>query len=143
MCQQKLGQNSVAGEELDAGAGGAGADEVAACEASVDAVYAACDAEQPGAPRLCLYEAYRPLCKTGRTDVVKAIFDCLKLDACQTPSDPSDAGSTDDLDGIVADIMLMSSSDERAFTTCEPGACGTTDCVDASPLGPADQCPDL
>jgi hypothetical protein len=33
----------------------------------------------------------RPLCASGRTAFVKAIFDCLKMVTCQSPSDPSGA----------------------------------------------------
>jgi hypothetical protein len=161
----------------NAGAAGASDADVAACEAAVDAVYAACQVEDPGAPRLCLYEAEKPFCRTGRTAVVKAIFDCLKLDACQTPSDPSEAtdcvanvvqtlataddhaagaaicacaGSsqspdcgTNDLAMMLPDAMLLSKSDESAFTTCLGVACDATGCLDASPLGTANSCPGL
>lgn len=65
---------------------------VAACEASVDAVRAACATQEPNNDRLCVYDKLRPLCATGRTAFVKAVFDCLKADTCQTPSDPSAAG---------------------------------------------------
>lgn len=65
--------------------------DVAGCQKSVDEVRAACVAEDPTEPRLCIYDALRPLCATGRTAFVKAVFDCLHADACQTPSDPSGA----------------------------------------------------
>jgi hypothetical protein len=73
-------------------AGGSTAIE-ASCQASLDSVKVACTAEDPSAARLCLYEALRPLCSSGRTPFVQAIFDCLTADACQTPSDPSDASA--------------------------------------------------
>ncbi len=65
---------------------------VTECESVVDQVRAACAAEEPDAGRLCLYDATRPLCATGRTAFVSGLFHCLLLDACQTPSDPSGAG---------------------------------------------------
>jgi len=169
------GKETTSGDADNAGADLSN-DDVAACEASVDAVHAACNEEEPGAPRLCVYEAYRPLCKTGRTAVVKAIFDCLKLDACQTPGDPSDAGdcvsnvvhtlanaddraaaaaicacgdvgsvncSTAPLDALAPDVMLLSASDENAFTKCIGSGCDAQSCFDASPLGAADACPGL
>lgn len=71
------------GSAPDAAASG----DVAACQASVDAVRAACVAEDPASARLCLYDALRPVCATGRTAFVKAVFDCLAADACQSPSD--------------------------------------------------------
>ncbi len=121
------GMSGAGGSE--AGAGGASDAEVAACEASVDAVHAACDAEEPGAPRLCVYDAYRPFCATGRTAIVKAIFDCLKLDACQTPGDPSDAG-----DCVHNVVLTMATAGDRALAaavcTCNPEA---ADCS-ANPL---------
>lgn len=161
----------------DAGASGPGGEPsaaaVAACEASVDAVHAACNAEEPGAPRLCLYDGYRPFCRTGRTEVVKAIFDCLKEDACQTPSDPSAAAdcvdgvvrsfatagdrafaaamcacdsarcTEPDTDAVPPDIMLLSSADEDAFTSCMAEGCDLEACVNASPLATANACPGL
>jgi len=92
---------SDAGTHVDSGTGadsGTGTDasvpaDVAACQASVDTVRAACVAEDPTNSRLCIYDALRPLCQTGRTAFVKALFDCLQMDACQSPSDPS--GATD------------------------------------------------
>lgn len=105
------------------GAGGSGSsDAIAACEASVDAVYAACNAEQPGAPRLCIYEKYRPFCKTGRTDVVKAVFDCLKPSGCQTPSDPSES-----MDCVNNVARTMATADDHALVAA---TCG---CGDSSP----------
>lgn len=81
----------------DTGASG----DVAACQAAVDAVIAACNAEaSPPADRLCLYAAYRDLCTTGRTAVVTAMMSCLAMDACQSAADPSAAASC--VQGVVA-----------------------------------------
>ena len=126
----------TSGASGDAGGAGAPAEaDVVACEASVDAVHAACDAEQPGAPRLCVYDAYRPFCKTGRTAVVKAIFDCLKLDACQTPGDPSNAG---DCMSNVVHTQATAADHGVAAAVCTCGLNGSVDCStdELSAIGP-------
>jgi hypothetical protein len=107
------------------GTRGPSSSAVADCEASVDAVKAACVAEDPTSNRLCLYDALRPLCASGRTDYVKAVFDCLKLDGCQSPSDPSGAGTcVDDLvtsTATSADKALGAAICACEGTSPEPG----------------------
>lgn len=90
--------NSPTSSGTDSGSGGddagSGGGDVAACQAAVDAVIAACNAEaSPPADRLCLYAAYRDLCAQGRTNVVTAMMNCLSMDACQSAADPSGAAS--------------------------------------------------
>jgi hypothetical protein len=132
------GKDSTSGDAA-AAAAELSNDDVAACEASVDAVYAACNDEAPGAPRLCVYEAYRPFCKTGRTAVVKAIFDCLKLDACQTPGDPSAAS-----DCVSNVVHTLANADDKAAAAaiCGCGNVGSVDCAQ-SPLDALTLAPDL
>ncbi len=108
---------SDAGGALDTGSAdtGSGAldtgtSNVQACEAAIDAVRAACVAEDPTHPRICLYDALRPLCTTGRTDYVQAVFECLQMDACQTPSDPSGARTC-----VEALIASRATATDRAF----------------------------
>jgi hypothetical protein len=60
------------------------------CEADVDAVRATCATAQPTSPRLCVYDAIRPLCGTGRASFIRAMFSCLAASVpCATPVDPS------------------------------------------------------
>lgn len=74
------------------GAGGAPVDSsVVACRASVDAARVKCSATLADSAVLCVYDAYRSFCDTGRPVVVKAVFDCLLSEDCALPSDPEDA----------------------------------------------------
>lgn len=89
--------NDAGGGGNDAGGGG----DVAACQAAVDAVISACNAEgNPPADRLCLYAAYRELCARGRPTVITAMMSCLQMDACQSAADPSAAASC--VQGVVS-----------------------------------------
>lgn len=67
-----------------AGGGSGGSDAQGACEKVLDDAAARC------ADRACLYSGWKALC-ADRPEAVKASFDCLSEDDCQTPADPSAA----------------------------------------------------
>jgi hypothetical protein len=79
--------------------------DIAACEAVVDQVRQACVGTDPSSDRICEYDALRPLCSSGRTAFVTAMFNCLLLDSCQSPGDPSDAST------CAQNLIAMSATD--------------------------------
>ena len=112
--------SSVDSALADGSAASVDAAAVAECESTVDAVHAACAAEEPDAARLCVYDALRPLCRSGRTAFVSGLFHCLLLDACQTPSDPSGARECE------AQLATSSATPEDRALGAVLCACGVT-----------------
>lgn len=105
--------------------------DVAACQAVADQVIAACQADGGDAARECAYGVYRQLCADGRTSVMTALLNCLLMDACQTISDPSAAGT------CVAGVIAANTGSAQQMLgeqicTCDATATG---CPGSPPLG--------
>jgi hypothetical protein len=106
--------HDAGGTTVDSGGGG----DVATCQAAVDAVIAACQAEGGDPQRECIYANYRNACTTGRTSVVTQMMNCLMMDACQTLSDPSAAGPC--VQGVVsASLTSAHQALGTAICTCD------------------------
>lgn len=80
------------------------------CETSIATVRAACVAEDATSVRLCVYDAFLPLCSKGRTEFVKQVFDCLQQDVCMLPGIPGQAA-----DCVQSVIHAAAGADEHAL----------------------------
>ena len=97
--------------------------EVAACQAIADELVTACQADGGDRQRECAYGVYRSLCADGRTSVMTALLTCLRMDACQTFSDPSAAR-----DCVVGVIAANTGAAQQTLgsqiCTCDPTTSG-------------------
>jgi hypothetical protein len=69
---------------LVAGCGGGGGASVSACEDAVTKVEMNCT----NPSEVCVYEASKDLCTTGRTAFVQAVYECLAAAKCNDPGVP-------------------------------------------------------
>jgi hypothetical protein len=85
----------------------------------------------PTSNRICEYAVMRPLCASGRTQFIQAEFQCLLLDACQDPGDPSDAGNC--IDALIDMSRTAADNAYASFAcTCRPSDDG---CGSGNPYG--------
>jgi hypothetical protein len=104
------------------------------CEASIATVRAACVAEDATSLRLCVYDAFLPLCSKGRTEFVKQVFDCLQQDVCMLPGIPGKAA-----DCVQSVIHAAAGPDEHALGDVICAKCSQSEvgCFDSDVHEPA------